>query len=154
MTDVVCFDEQGRAVTVAQAEVTFSPAVYGVLVENNQALLHRHPATTFWQLPGGLVDTFEKPVQAMRRHFRAATSVTPQAGLLLLVEEQYRVDSEGRAWQLSVFYYGLTRPLAGSHSLIDFESALQPEWISLATLAPEQLQFGYEAIRLAQVRHR
>jgi ADP-ribose pyrophosphatase YjhB (NUDIX family) len=152
--DVICFDDHGRATSVAQADVAFSPAVYGILVENNQVLLHRHQATTLWLLPGGLVDAFEKPSQALRRHFRAATSVTAATGPLLLVEEQYRIDEEGRAWHLSVLYYALTRPLAGSQSLIDFENPQQPEWALLETLTPEQLQFGYDAIRLAQARQR
>jgi ADP-ribose pyrophosphatase YjhB (NUDIX family) len=152
MGEVICFDDHGRATSVSPAEVTFRPAVYGVLLEHEQVLLRLHPATGLWLLPGGLVDGYEKPTQAVRRHFRAASSVAPVTGPLLLVEEQYRIDAEGRAWHLSVLYYAVTRPSAGSQSLIDFENAHRPEWAALDTLTPERLQFGYDAIRLAQAR--
>jgi ADP-ribose pyrophosphatase YjhB (NUDIX family) len=150
--EVICFDDHGRATHVPPAEVTFCPAVYGVLLENNQVLLHLHPATGLWLLPGGVVDTHDRPEQALGRYFRAASSVTPVTGSLLLVEEQYRIDEKGRAWHLPVLYYAVTRPPAGSRSLIDFENPKQPEWVALDTLVPEQLQFGYDAIRLAQAR--
>jgi ADP-ribose pyrophosphatase YjhB (NUDIX family) len=151
--EVVCFDDHGRATSVPPAEVTFCPAVYGILLENSQVLLHPNSQTGLWLLPGGALDDHEQPAQALRRHFRSVSSVTPVTGSLLTIEQQYRIDENGRAWHHPVFYFAVTRPPAGSRSLIDFENPQQPEWVSLDALAPEQLQFGYDAIRLAQARH-
>jgi ADP-ribose pyrophosphatase YjhB (NUDIX family) len=152
VTTITCFDDHGRATAVPQSDITFSPAVYGVLLENNQVLLQANPETGLWRLPGGRVNGHEKPSQAVRRHFHAVSSITPLAGALLLSEEQYRVDRDGRGWHLAVLYYSVTRQTLGVRGLIDLEKSEGLEWLFLNDLAPERLQFGYPAIQLAGLR--
>ena len=151
-TTILCYDQNGLSAAIAEEQITFSPAAYGILIENNQLLLQRHPVTDLWRLPGGVLAAQETPGQAVRRHFRAVTGMTPLLGPLLHVEEQYWLEGEGQGRHLSVLYYALERPTALVAGLINFDHPERPEWIALDALDRSQLQFGYEAIQAARLR--
>lgn len=146
-----CYTPQGQAVTVDPKSVTFSPAVYGLLLENDQVLLV-NPVNRLLHPPGGILSARETPSQAVQAFFRHFVGITPLLGPLVFVEDQYRVDDEGEAWHLSVMYYALERPPGTVITLLDTPAINQPEWVPLATLRREQLQFGYEAIHAAWLR--
>lgn len=151
-TTILCYDQNGRSAPLPPEQITFSPAAYGILIENNQVLLQRHPITELWRLPGGVLAGQETPGQAVRRHFRAVTGMTPLLGPLLHVEEQHLLLEEEKGLHLSVLYYVLERPTALVAGLINFDHPQRPEWIPLDALDRSQLQFGYEAIQAAQLR--
>jgi ADP-ribose pyrophosphatase YjhB (NUDIX family) len=151
-TTILCYDQNGRSAAIPQDEIIFFPAAYGILIENNQVLLQRHPVTDLWRLPGGILAGQETPGQAVRRHFRAVTGMSPLLGPLLHVEEQYLLEREGQGLHLSVLYYALERPAALVAGLINFDHPQRPEWIALDTVDRSQLQFGYEAIQAARLR--
>jgi ADP-ribose pyrophosphatase YjhB (NUDIX family) len=151
-TPIICYDEHGRPAAIAPENIAFSPAAYGILIENNQLLLQRHPVTELWRLPGGIPAAQETPSQAVRRHFRAVTGMSPLLGPLLYVEEQYRLEGEDRGLRLSILYYVLERPAPGVAGLINFDQPQRPEWVSLDSLDRSQLQFGYEAIQAGRLR--
>ncbi len=149
---VAVIDAHGRVVMIAPAEIRYSPAVYGVLIEENRALLCVQPASGFYTFPGGRVTDGQTVEQAVRQYFRAATGITPFVQDLLLVEEQFVLDEETRPWQLSMMYYRLSRPPVGHMGLIDFENSAKPDWVPLKNLTRQQMQFGYDALRLAMHR--
>lgn len=151
-TTILCYDENGRSAAIVQDRLTFSPAAYGILIENEQVLLQRHPVTELWRLPGGVLVAQETPSQAVRRHFRTVTGMTPLLGPLLYVEEQYRLEGEDEGLHLSILYYALERPAPGVAGLISFDHPQRPEWVSLDSLDRSQLQFGYEAIQAGRLR--
>jgi ADP-ribose pyrophosphatase YjhB (NUDIX family) len=151
-TTILCYDENGRSAAIAEEALTFSPAAYGILIENNQVLLQRHPVTDLWRLPGGVLASQETPGQAVRRHFRTVTGMAPLLGPLLHVEEQYLLEGEEQGLHLSILYYVLERPAALVAGLINFDHPQRPEWIALDALDRSQLQFGYEAIQAARLR--
>lgn len=146
-----CYTPQGQAVTVDPRSITFSPAVYGILVENDQVLLVV-PQNRLLHPPGGILNNRETPDQAVRSFFRHFVGITPLLGPLVFMEDQYRVDEEGDAWHLSVMYYALERPSGTVITPLDATSLYQPEWFPLATLQREKLQLGYEAIQAAWLR--
>lgn len=139
-------NRQGELVAVDPEQVTFCPAVYGIFIESHRVLLNRHPETGLWQPPGGLVEIGQIPGRLLRSYFRSATGLIPDLGPLLYVEEQHQLDSSGRAWQLSVLYYALSRPAGGTLSLVDTKTDDRPVWLLLSELSREQMQFGYQAI--------
>lgn len=141
-----CVDEKGDVISVPAGEVTFRPAVYGILIDNQRVVLDRRGEKELWRPPGGRLDRGQTPGQVLQASFRAATGFAPVRGPLLLLEEQHHVDAEGRAWHLAAIYYALRRP-AGSMATMGDEG---PQWIPLDELAPEKLLFGYRAIDAAR----
>lgn len=151
---ILCYDQRGQAVSLAPEAIEFRLAGYGVLVENNQVLLWPNPATQLWQLPGGIAAKEQSLNQAVRQYFQEVTGVMPELGPLLLAEERYESDSEGRGYHLAVFYYAVERLTTSMAGLVDFDNPAAPEWIPVPTLERRQLQGGYDAIQIAYQRQR
>lgn len=154
MATVCCYDVYGNAVPVAPESIAFRPAVYGIFIENEHILLLRHPQSELWHPPGSMLAAHETPTQAVRHYFRQLTGMTPILGPLLFVEDQYHIDGARQAWHLSVLYYALDRPTATAATLAELESSAQPDWLPLAELERNQMQFGYEAIQAGWLRLR
>ena len=148
-TAVFCADLHGRLTPVPSASLQFSLAVYGILIENNRVLLQVEPQTGLFYPLGGRFAAEQPPSQALRQLVYAATGISPVVHQLLLMREEVVLDGQKRAWRLSVAYYILERPLNGRSNLIDFDTAAKPEWLPVAKLGREQMQFGYDAIQLA-----
>jgi len=151
MSTVRCYDAAGNAVAVAPEAITFRPAVYGIFIENQQVILLAHPQTKLWYPPGRILQNHEVPTQVVRHTFRQVTDMMPALGLLLFVEDQYRVDENGRAWHLSALYYALNRAEVTPTTFSGLASTPQYEWIPLSALRRERILFGYEAIQAGRL---
>lgn len=154
MNMVRCYDAAGNAVAVAPEAITFRPAVYGIFIENQQVVLLAQPQTNLWRPPGRILQSHEVPTQVVRHTFRQVTDMMPALGPLLFVEDQYRVDEDGRAWHLSVLYYALNRAEVTPTTFTGISPAPQYEWIPLSALRRDRMLFGYEAIQAGRLRLR
>ncbi|MFQ5398825.1 MAG: hypothetical protein ACE5E7_04420 [Anaerolineae bacterium] len=152
MKTVCCYDPQGNAVPVAEKDIAFRPAVYGIYLEHDQVLLLRDPATGLLRPPGSMLADHEAPTQAIRHHFRRVAGVMPLLGPLLYVENQYRVDEDGRAWHLSVLYYALDPATTRLTPSTLARKTQGPEMVPVKGLERSQLLFGYEAIQAGRLR--
>jgi ADP-ribose pyrophosphatase YjhB (NUDIX family) len=149
---MLCFDDNGQIVEVAGSPAGVRPAVYGILIENDQVLLQHHEQSKLWRPPGKVLDEEETPTSAVLRCFQAAAGITPVITGLLYAEDRCWADGDGRVWHLSVLYYALKRPAAGVAGMIDFDSAARPEWFPLENLTREQMLLGFEAVEAGRVR--
>lgn len=149
---MLCFNDSGQIVEVSGAPVGLRPAVYGILIENDQVLLQPHEQSGLWQPPGKVLEEGETPAAAVLRCFQATAGILPLITGLLFAEERCWQDGEGRLWQLSVLYYGLKRPTAGVAGMINFDSAARPEWFPLENLKREEMLLGFEAVEAGRVR--
>lgn len=154
MSTVRCYDAAGNAVAVAPEVITFRPAVYGIFIENQQVILLAHPQTKLWYPPGRVLESHEVPTQIVRHAFRQVTDMMPALGPLLFVEDQYRMDENGRAWHLSVLYYALERAEVTPTTFSGQPAAPAYEWIPLSALRRERMLFGFEAIQAGRLRLR
>lgn len=141
-----CVDEEGELVAVPAEQVTFRPAVYGILIDSGRVALESRGKRHLWQPLGGRLACGQTPGQVLQARFQAATGFAPERGPLLLLEEQHRVDGEGRAWHLAVMYYALRRPAGGVATMGDDG----PQWVPLNELTTEMMLFGYRAIDAAR----
>jgi len=132
--------------------VAFRPAVYGILIdEYQQIFLVRHHETGFWFPPGAILQPHETLKQAVCYHFRQATGITPEVGQLLLVEERHMCNGTGQNLQVMAFYYVLRRSVMTAVTRNEAnETAVEGRWFPLTELKRTDLQFGYDAIHLAQ----
>ncbi len=156
-----CVDEEGELTAVPAEQVTFRPAVYGILIDNGRVVLERRGPKNLWRPPGGQLACGQTPAQVLQARFQASTGFAPVPGPLLLLEEQHRVDDEGQAWHLVAMYYALRRP-AGSVAMMDDKASRGEashgeishregaQWVPLDELRPEAMLFGYRAVDAAQ----
>lgn len=141
-----CYDDDGQAHLAAVESLQFSPAVYGIFIENTRVLLLRQGPHGLYAPPGLLLPGHEQPGQALRHYFRRLTGLTPILGSLLLIEEQHRW-LEGQGWRVAAMYYALQRPFTGSiHLNPDSATGAAPEWVELMALQRQQFQFGFQAV--------
>lgn len=141
-----CYDDDGQVYSVAAESLQFSPAVYGIFIENNRVLLLRRANAGLYAPPGLLLPDHEEPGEAIRHYFRRLTGVSPILGALLLIQEQYRW-LEGQGWRVAAMYYGLQRPFTASlHLNSDAVAGASPEWVELLALQRSQFQFGFKAV--------
>lgn len=154
MSITLCYNWQGEVVAVAADALKSRPAVHGVFIENGRVLLLHHSPTNLYYLPGGMVDSHERPSDALRHFFRQVTGIMPMLGTLLYTEERFFVDEAERPWQLMAMYYALQRPSTLIATLPEWESDLRSEFVPLETLKRQQLLFGYDAIQAARQRAR
>ncbi|MDX1687558.1 MAG: NUDIX domain-containing protein [Candidatus Promineifilaceae bacterium] len=146
-----CVDEEGELIAVPTEQVTFRPAVYGILIDNGRVILKRRGPKNLWRPLGGRLACGQTPAQVLQARFRASTGFVPVPGPMLLLEEQHRVDEEGKAWHLVAMYYALRRP-AGSVAMMN-DRASQGEgsqWVPLEELTAEAMLFGYQAVDAAR----
>lgn len=149
MSLIYCANGEDSLVAVPPENVQFSPAGYGILIENNRVLLLKHPHNGLWFPPGGKVSLGQTPGRAVRTAFWAATGITPQLDTLLSIEQRHHVDHLGKAWCLSVMYYALSRPEA-SPPINGHKDMSRPEWVPLKNITRDQMYHGYQAIQSAR----
>lgn len=151
-----CYDALGNVVPVPDDSVQFRPAVYGILIdEYEQVLLLRHPQTNLWQPPGSILDPQETPKQAVRVYFRRITGITPNVGSLLLVEDQYHITQDEKAWHLSMMYYAMEKPTLTTTTMGESSDPdIDTRWVPMAELDRTKLQFGWEAILAGQLQQK
>ena len=151
MNTVRCYDIYGNGTLTSLEEIEGGVAVYGVFIENGRVLLLHNSQNNLWQLPGGQLGADERPSRAVRHHLRHIMGILPELGNLLLLEDQYRMDENGRGMRISAMYYALHRPAALAITLPDQEEELRPEFIAINSLQHHHLQFGYHAIQTGRL---
>ena len=145
---VLCSDDFGRLVPISRESIIPALAAFGILLERDQVLLHIDLRTGLLQPPGGLIDGVTDPVLGLKQLFRASTGLTPEVRQLLLIDETYYFY-EGSGYQLSRFFYLVSRPKKKAGSFVDFDSSYRPQWIKIAHCDRKQILLGYNAIRTA-----
>lgn len=146
-----CYDSQGNAVDILADQLQFTPAVYGIFIENEQVLLLRAAENSLWQLPGAWLGSNETPDQLLRRLFRQLLGIMPLIGPLLFVEDRYELDKRRQGWHVATLYYALGRPSSPVPTLAATRLHSQAAWIPLNQLERQQLHFGYEAIKAGEL---
>ncbi|TMW70089.1 NUDIX hydrolase [Alteribacter natronophilus] len=82
----------------------FNFRVAGVLIVDNQVLLHKAETDSFWALPGGRVQISERSEDALIREIQEETGMRVKTeGLLWTVENFFHY--EGEAFHEIGFYY-------------------------------------------------
>lgn len=152
MTTTVCYDPNGQPMVVATHSLTFSPAAYGIFVEDHEVLLLQDTKTDLFAWPGAVLQVGERPLQVVSRIYHLLTGVVPVVESLACMEDLYQVDGSGRAWHLSAMFYWLERPSATSLALTKVDPNLLPQMIPAASVQRSQLQFGYQALQVALQR--
>jgi len=149
MSLVPCTTLNGETVLVPQASLIFRPAVYGVIIHNEQVLLVTTRRTGNYYFPGGAVELGERIEEALVREVREETGLEIEVGPLFHFEEHcFFYDPTAEAWHgLLFFYHCMPRSfklIAREH--IQDDEADTPDWLKLHALQPEQFQHAARGV--------
>lgn len=107
MGEIRCLDGLGNEYAFEEDDFVDRQAVYGVLLENNQVLLVRDATSTFWELPGGGIETGEGNVEALKREFLEESGLHIQGPVTLInsfTERYYDLVSR-QPWKTERSFY-------------------------------------------------
>lgn len=139
---ISCRDWNEDLHDVSVDEMSFRPAVYGVIIKDNKILLS--PQRDGYDFPGGGMEIYETIEECLLREVKEETGLNVDAGTLLHVSGDffYHMDDEA-AYNTVLMYYTCTNP-RGTISTEGFDEAeksyaRKAEWIDIEQI--EELKY-------------
>jgi ADP-ribose pyrophosphatase YjhB (NUDIX family) len=119
----------------------FRVSVYGILIENNQILLQRHPQLAQFCLPGGGIELEETIVEGLSREFEEETGIKIKPTKLLGIEEAFFTHEDEDFRNILIFYE--VEKIAGELSPLNKEDSVEARFIELQKLREGDIQRIY-----------
>jgi 8-oxo-dGTP diphosphatase len=138
ITQVICEDIQGNEYQVPVSDLTFRPAVYGVIVKDGQILLSKQ--WDGYDFPGGGIELGESISGALVREVKEETGLKVKVGKVLHCENSFfKLPFKGN-FVHSIHLYYRCEIISGelSTKYLDEQEkqyAGKPEWVALEDLA-------------------
>lgn len=134
---VICEDIEGKTYQVDTQELTFRPAVYGVIVQNGKILMSKQ--WDGYDLPGGGIELGESTEAALVREVKEETGLNVKVGSILGCEHSFfKLPFKGN-FVHSIHLYYECEVVGGELSTEFFDEqekqyADKPEWIDVGRL--------------------
>jgi ADP-ribose pyrophosphatase YjhB (NUDIX family) len=133
--EIICIDLNGNKASVPVSKLTFRPAVYGVIIEDDKILLSKQWGDGY-DFPGGGIDIGESIDDALKREVKEETGLDVEIGRIVHCESSFfKFRFEDKCVQSILMFY-LCKRVGGELSIEFFdehekEYADMPEWINL-----------------------
>ena len=156
---VTCRDIRGNRTEVSIADLTFRPSIYGVIVRDENVLLHGYEDG--WDFPGGGVDLGESFPEAFEREIFEETGMHASPAKLLMFKEDYFIHpGTNRPYHTILFFYSCAQ-LSGTLSTDHFDDhektvARLAEWkpiadiLTLKSFSPLSIDERIRIVTMAQ----
>jgi ADP-ribose pyrophosphatase YjhB (NUDIX family) len=136
-TEVTCYDIKGTAFQVASSQLTFRPAVYGVVIENDNILLSKQ--WDGYDFPGGGIELGELTEDALQREVKEETGLEVTVGKLVQASSSFFKLPFKNTFVHSIHLYYACEVCGGELSTEHFDEqekkyADMPEWVSLSKI--------------------
>jgi 8-oxo-dGTP diphosphatase len=136
-SQITCEDIKGKTYQVSTNDLTFRPAVYGVIVKDDEILLSKQ--WDGYDFPGGGIDLGEPTEQALLREVKEETGLDVEIGPILHCDHSFfKLPFKGDyVHSIHMFY---ECKIIGGELSTDYleeqekEYAGMPEWVSLSDL--------------------
>lgn len=131
---VVCHDIEGNEYMVSSSDLSFRPAVYAIIVEDNKILLSKQ--WDGYDFPGGGVELGENTLDALVREVKEETGIDAKPVKIIFANNSFFKLPFGGKFVHSIHMYYLCEKVGGELStdyLDDQEKkyADHPEWVDL-----------------------
>lgn len=134
---VTCTDIAGKTYNVSSNKLTFRPAVYAVIIDNNKVLLSKN--WDGYDFPGGGIKLEETIEKALQREVHEETGLNVTVGPIVLCGDSFfKMPFDGKFIHTIAMYYICTvKDRALSTEFFDAhekEYAGMAEWINLSAI--------------------
>lgn len=151
MKTVICVDIHGKMHEVPADQLSFRPAVYGIIIENRKILLSRE--WDGYDLPGGGIKLGETINEALMREVKEETGYSVSPGKLVACEESFFKKLSKDEFVHSILLYYFCSIQGGEASTKFFNGnektyMSKPEWIDLDKI--RDLKF-YSSVDLVEI---
>lgn len=148
---LICFDLDGEPVPLPRQMVGYLPVVHGILLSAADVLLQKHALTNRWQPLTTDLEPGQGLEIALHYRLRILLEIPIRIGPLLFAETHFVTENREKGWQLTRHYFLLIPAQKDwSRASHDPTADITLAWHNLATLTRADMQFGYDAIQLAQ----
>ncbi|PIR62417.1 MAG: NUDIX hydrolase [Candidatus Pacebacteria bacterium CG10_big_fil_rev_8_21_14_0_10_42_12] len=86
-TTITCEDIEGKTFEVSSDELTFRPAVYGVIIQEDKILLSKQ--WNGYNFPGGGIELGENTEDALKREVKEETGIEISVGKILHCQNSF-----------------------------------------------------------------
>lgn len=150
-TQVTCFDIDGKSYQVATSELSFRPAIYGVIIQDNKILLSKQ--WDGYDFPGGGVELGESNEAALVREVKEETGVDVRVGEIVSCHSSFFKLPFGGKFVHSIHMYYECQIIGGELSTKFFDDnekkyADQPEWVELNKVPSLKIYSSIEATEI------
>lgn len=150
---VICHDIKGNKYEVSASDLTFRPAVYGVVVNDNKILLSKQ--WDGYDFPGGGIELGEKIEDALIREVKEETGFNVEVGNILYSNSSFfkLPYKENFVHSIHIYYQcHITGGKLSTEFFDEFEKqyADKPEWISLSKIPEIKIYSSVEARKVLQ----
>lgn len=134
---VTCEDIEGKTYQVDTDQLTFRPAVYGVIVKDGKILMSKQ--WDGYDFPGGGIELGEPTEQALVREVKEETGIDVRMGSILHSEHSFfKLPYKGN-FVHSIHMYYECEVIGGELSTEFFDEqekqyADKPEWVNLSEI--------------------
>lgn len=148
---ITCQDIEGNTYQVHVSELSFRPAVYGVIVKDDTILMSKQ--WDGYDFPGGAIELGEATETALLREVKEETGLDVQMGKILHCEHSFfKMPYKGNFVHSIHMYYECT--VAGGELSTDFfaeqekQYAGMPEWIDLGKITQLKIRSSGDASKV------
>ncbi len=136
-TQVTCTDIEGKTYQVSSDKLTFRPAVYGVIIKDDEILLSKQWGG--YDFPGGGIELGEGTEAALQREVMEETGMRVSVARILHCQHSFFKLPFGGAFVHSIHMYYQCSISGGELSTAFFDEhekkyAEMPEWVPLAKI--------------------
>jgi len=149
---IICTDINGNKTNVSPSKLSFRPAIYGIIIENEKILLSRQ--WDGYDFPGGGIEIGETITDALRREIKEETGLDVQIGKIISCENSFfKMPHNEDNFVHSVHIYYLCKRISGEITIKNFDEyekkyANMPEWIGLETIEKIKFCNSVDSIRI------
>ncbi len=133
---IICEDKDGKKYEVFAGELSFRPAVYGIIIQNGEVLLSKQ--WDGYDFPGGGINLGETIEEALKREVKEETGFEVKIGKLVTCENSFYKRVKGD-YIHAIFMYYLCEIIGGKLSTEFFDEHErkylgEAEWIDLKNI--------------------
>jgi len=133
--NVPCVDIEGKKFEVNAANLSFRPAVYGVIIKNGKILLSKQ--WDGYSFPGGAIELGETILESVKRELKEETGLNVEVGKLIDCKESFFKLPYSDKFVHSILLFYMCEIIDGDLSLDNLaqdekDTVSLPEWIDLA----------------------
>lgn len=153
MKQVNCHDVEGNIYQVAAEELTFRPAIYGVILQDDKVLLSKQ--WDGYDFPGGGIELGEGLAQALTREVKEETGLEVEVGEILHADHSFFKNPFGDNFFHSIHLWYQCQVTGGELSIdhlaeVEKQYVDQPEWVEVEKLDQIKLYGAAGAVEAIQ----